>query len=152
MKNGITKIDPPVMIQEIAESAGGVINECAVLPDGSGFATMSFPLPKTHWLYQDDGEYDAPPMSLREAWIHADGGFKETMRNALADKIREAARYAIRSATMKGKEQDFDPDAMVQNFVVGMLGYWTPDGLSGDDWANPKHLRASNPPRTASQS
>ncbi len=31
-------------------------------------------------------------------------------------------------ATMKGKEQDFDPDALIQNLIVGMLGYHTPTG------------------------
>jgi hypothetical protein len=58
-------------------------------------------------------------------------------REEFAAKIREAGRYAVRSATMNGKDMDFDPDALVQNLVVGMLGYWTNDGLSSDDWANP---------------
>lgn len=31
-----------------------------------------------------------------------------------------------------------DPDALLQNLVVGFLGYWTNDGLSSDEWANPK--------------
>ena len=52
--------------------------------------------------------------------------------------IREAARYAVKGATMNGEAMDFDPDAMVQNFIVGMLGYHTPDALSDDEWANPQ--------------
>jgi hypothetical protein len=50
------------------------------------------------------------------------------MRSELAKQIRAAARYAIRASTMNGKETDFDPDAMVQNMIVGMLGCWTNDG------------------------
>ena len=41
---------------------------------------------------------------------------------------------------MNGKEMDFDPGALLQNLVVGMLGYWTENGLSSDEWANPKEL------------
>jgi hypothetical protein len=140
----IQPIEPPDMLKTIAEAGGGTINECNVLPDGSGFATMSFPLPKDHWIYANDGTYDAPPMTLRDAWIHADGPYRETMRRALAEKIREGGRYAVRSATMKGTEMDFDPDALIQNLVVGLLGYWTEDGLSGDAWANPEHLRSES--------
>lgn len=139
----IQHIDPPSIIQELAQSVGGDIKECAVLPDGSGFAVMSLPLQPSHWLYADDGDYEAPPMSLRDAWVHADGPYREMMRHALAEKIRAAGRYAVRCATMKGKEMDFDPDALVQNLVVGLLGYFTPNGLSGDEWANPAHLRRS---------
>lgn len=147
-ENMIQPIDPPEMIQQLAQATGGTIDECALLPDGSGFATMSMPLPKNHWLTADDGTFEAPPMSLRDAWVHAHGPYREMMRRALADKIRVAAKYAIRASTMKGKEEDFDPDAMVQNFVVGLLGYWTADGLTDDQWANPPHLR-NEPPRTA---
>jgi hypothetical protein len=58
---------------------------------------------------------------------------REQLRVALWD----AGKYAVRSATMNGAEMDFDPDALCQNLVVGMLGYFTEDGLSGDAWANP---------------
>lgn len=98
-----------------------------VLPDGSGFFTASFPLPKDHWLTADG--HNVPPMPWR---MKAGEG-----RTTVAEKVREAAKYAIRASTANGTEQDFDPDAMVQNFVVAMLGYWTADGLSSDAWANP---------------
>lgn len=123
-------IPPPEIVRRLAKDCGGTIAECAALPDGSGFAVMSMPLPKTHWLYADDGTYEAPPMPMRM-------GTDDPGRAIRADLIRAAARYAIRASTMKGKEIDFDPDAMVQNFVVGLLGYWTPDGFSSDAWANP---------------
>lgn len=90
------------------------------LPDGSGFFTASYPLPRDHWLYAED--YNEPPMPL------CTGVGPE--RSALAEQVTAAARYAIRASTMNGKVQDFDPDAMVQNFIVGLLGYWTEDGKS----------------------
>ena len=137
--NKIVPIEPPELIKQLANHAGGTIDECALLPDGSGFATMSMPLPKDHWLFAESGDYDAPPMSLRDVWLH--GEEAQTLRSTLADKIRAGAKYAIRASTMNGKAIDFGPDAMVQNMIVGLLGYWTHDGLSTDAWANPAHLR-----------
>lgn len=101
------------------------------LPDGSGFATASTPLSKDHWLYAEPSSgYEAPPMPLRM-------GKGSPKRREMTEMLRAAGRYAIRAATMNGQDEDFDPDAMIQNLVVGMFGYHTDDGLSGDDWANP---------------
>jgi len=91
------------------------------LPDGSAFFVAAYPLPKTHWIYAEG--HNEPPMPMRIG--------VGSKRNELADQIRAAARYAIRASTMNGKEMDFDPDAMVQNMVVGLLGYWTDTGRSG---------------------
>src|SRR5512146_813071 len=94
-------------------------DKCYILPDGSAFAVMSFPLPKDHWLTQP-GE-NKPPMPFRLG-TEEDGANlwpKIRQREEAAAKIREAARYAVRASTMNGKENDFDPDAMVQNFVTG---------------------------------
>lgn len=88
------------------------------LPDGSGAFVASCPLPKTHWIYADSREEPPAPMRVGLG----------ARRSELANQIRAAARYAVRGATMRGKEMDFDPDALVQNMVVGMLGYWTEDG------------------------
>jgi hypothetical protein len=115
-------------IEEMANSIGGKIEEAALLPDGSGFAVMSMPLPANHWLTVDG--WNVPPMPFRMGTDNPD-------RREWVEKIRAAARYAVRASTMNGKEEDFDPDAMVQNMVIGMLGYYTPDGLSSDEWANP---------------
>ena len=93
----------------------------ARLPDGSGAAVGSLPLPKDHWLYTEG--HNVPPMPMR---IGVGPG-----RSALAEDIREAARFAIRASTMNGKEVDFDPDAMVNNMIIGLLGYWTEDGTHG---------------------
>lgn len=132
-------LDPPEPVQEIARTVGGTIQECAALPDGSGFATMSFPLPKDHWIYADEGTYEAPPMPFQ---VGVGGRLMLTLtREEFAEALRAAGRYAVRAATMKGKEMDFDPDALVQNLIVGALGYCTPTGLSEDAWANPPGAR-----------
>ena len=110
-------------VEQIAETVGGTIDEMGVLPDGSGFAAMSMPLPDDHW-YTTDGR-EAPPMPFRM-------GTNDLRRNDFNEMVRAAAKYAIRSSTDNGKIEDFDPDAMVQNFVVWMLGYHTPDGLCHD--------------------
>ncbi len=127
-------------VVDMIESSGGTITSMTVIDEGDGkmhgAATASFPLRKDHWLYADDGSFDAPPMVMRI-------GTDDPRREVYADMIRKAARYAVRAATMKGKEDDFDPDALVQNMITGMLGYWTPDGLCGmDDWANPSPVPA----------
>ena len=46
-------------VRRLANDLGGTIDEVGELPDGSGFATMSFPLPKDHWLTAEG--YDEPP-------------------------------------------------------------------------------------------
>jgi len=99
-----------------------------VLPDGSGFFTASFPLPRDHWSTVDGA--NVPPMPLRMAEGDA--------RKRMADAIRAATKYAIRASTFNGKDPDFDPDALVQNMVVGLLGYHTADGLTDDSWGNPE--------------
>jgi len=117
-------------VQRLITEAGGTLHEIGALPDGSGFATASFPLPKDHWLYANG--YNVPPMPLRM-------GCDDPRRQEFNEMVCAAARYAIRASTMNGKHNDFDPDAMVQNMVVGLLGYHTDSGLSDlDDWANPK--------------
>jgi hypothetical protein len=123
-------MNTPINLQQLADDLGARIDEVRALPDGSGFATMSMPLRPDHWLTRPGN--DVPPMP----WRMGEG----PARNAVAEKLRDAARYAIRSSTMNGAEDDFDPDAMVQNFIVGMLGYWTADGTSnlcGDPYDNP---------------
>lgn len=118
-------------VEQITEALGGKIESIGELPDGSGFATVSYEVPKTHWIYakNEKGWSLPPPMPFRMA--------SGAARCEIAEKMREAAKYAVRSATMGGTAMDFDPDALVQNLVVGMIGYWTEDGLSSDSWANP---------------
>lgn len=111
----------PGEFREEVLASGAVFSEPVRLPDGSGAFVASLPLPKTHWLYAEGR--NEPPMPMRVGL-----GAK---RNEFADQIRAAARHAIRASTMNGKETNFDPDAMVQNMVVGLIGYWTEDGRSG---------------------
>src|SRR5689334_4005550 len=111
---------PPVL-NELAAGVGGTITEVGALPDGSGFAVMSMPLPEGHWAHGTGQEFlYEPPARLRMG--------TGPLRTALAETIREAGRYAYLASTMNGKEPDLDPDALLQNLVVGLLGYWTEDG------------------------
>lgn len=121
----------PPILSKLARNAGGTIDYVSPpLPDGSGFATMSMPLPKGHWLMEPG--FNKPPMPFRLGTEEGAASIIGT-RLELADRIREAARYAIRASTTNGEVIDFDPDAMVQNMIVGMLGYWTPNALSSLD-------------------
>lgn len=115
------------LIQELFDITDGTTPEAAD-SEGVCFAVVSYPLPKDHWLTAPGD--NVPPMGLRMGTDHP-------QHAAMVEKIRAAGRYAIRSATMNGREEDFDPDALIQNLVVGLLGYHTKDGLSGDSWANP---------------
>ena len=126
------------LVKQLAADLGGEITDMQRLPDGSGFATMSLPLPKDHWLTANPDDFNVPPMPFRVGT-----GQKLSValtRDEMADRIWLAGKYAVRCATMNGKEMDFDPDALLQNLVVGMLGYWTENGLSSNEWANPKEL------------
>lgn len=110
----------PKDVAKLIGDCGGQVDEIVTLPDGHGFATASFPLPKDHWLYAKNEEMS--PMPFRR-------GTDDPGRRSMAEEIQRAARYAIRASTMNGKSTDFDPDAMVQNMIIGMLGYFTPTGL-----------------------
>jgi hypothetical protein len=87
-----------------------------VLPDGSAFSTMSFPLPADHWL-------TAPAC---EQWDSARDESADLpypiLSRLLQSQVVDAARWAIRAATMRGQCHDFDPDAMVQNFTYALCG------------------------------
>ena len=88
--------------------------EVTVLPDGSAFGIMSFPLPYDHWMYRNreylpgaDDPVDLP---------------KPILTHALCEHVEAAVRYAVRGATNCGKELDFDPDALVLNAVYALCG------------------------------
>lgn len=90
-------------------------DEVTVLPDGSAFVMASWPLPKDHWLYAPRGEWD----NTRGEYAECPAPI---LTNAQRQIVAAAARYAIRGATMCGQEQDFDPDALVQNMVYALCG------------------------------
>ncbi len=100
------------------------MSEITVLPDGSAFGVMSLPLPDDHWLFAEpESGYEKPPIPMQM-------GTDDPRRVEMKKKLQQAGRYAIRTATANGKIVDFDPDALIQSLVVGMLGYNTSDGLS----------------------
>ena len=116
------------------------------LPDGSGVAFASLPLPASHWLTRPGS--NVPPIPFRMGAlslvniniVHTDGTADEYFplsRDEFADLLRKAARHAVRAATLNGSVEKWDPDAIIQNLVVGMLGYFTDSGLSDDAVQNP---------------
>ena len=148
---------------QIAEAAGGKATLHLLTNDAGeavhAFGTMSMPLPKTHWIYDKGPDnFNVPPMVFRmpanESVLmlrklggaltrhpasEVVPGHSWLTKQELSQAIREAGKYAVRCATMNGAEEDFDPDALLQNLVVGFLGYFTEDGFSKEDaWANPK--------------
>ena len=124
-------------IKNMITLAGGVVGETGSLPDGSGFATASFPLRSDHWLYA--GEWtEPPPMPFRM-------GTADPRREQFNAMVRAAGRYAVRAATTRGKSDDFDPDAMGEKLIIGMPGYYTADGLCGESWADPAPVPAPYP-------
>lgn len=88
-----------------------------VLPDGSAFATAKMPLPEDHWLYQkvEDVEPAFPTPGNRDT----------PSRLRVVEQVRAAAQQAIRGATLNGRDTDYDPDALVQNLIVALLGPWS---------------------------
>jgi len=87
-----------------------------VLPDGSSFFVMSFPLPESHWLYAPQcAEWD----SVRDTAADTPQPF---VSNDQRDQVIAAVRWAIRGATMNGKAMDFDPDALALNAAYAMCG------------------------------
>jgi hypothetical protein len=119
-------MDEKMSIEALISDMGGALESIGVLPDGSGWATASFPLPKNHWIYEPTGE---PPTPFIVGTDPAELKFGMT-RAEWVERVRAAGKYAVKASTMSGKEMDFDPDAMLQNLVVGLLGYWTPSGVS----------------------
>lgn len=87
-----------------------------ILPDGSGAFVASWPLPKDHWLYAEGDNEPPSPIPIPVGSTYTD----------LVTDIRAAARYAVRGATMNGTVRDFDPDALVLNVIVGLIGARTP--------------------------
>ena len=90
------------------------MSEPTILPDGSGFGTMSFPLPKDHWIYKER-EYE-------DGAIEPNDLPAPILTHNHRQQVIAAIRYAVRSATSCGKEDDFDPDALVQNAVYALCG------------------------------
>lgn len=88
--------------------------EVTVLPDGSACDVIVLPLPENHWMYEPIGECPYPTLG--------ESGDALGIRRALTERIRTAGRYAIKAATSSGKEMDFDPDALLQNFVLALMG------------------------------
>ena len=79
------------------------------LPDGSGCFTASMPLPKHHWIYGVRREVHPVLRGMNDI---------PEVRAA----VREALQEAVKGATMCGREEDWDPDALVQNALYHLFG------------------------------
>lgn len=90
-----------MIIHELRDENGNVIHACA---------TASFPLPENHWIYQEPVEPDPLPDAESE------------VSHEFQLKAREALRYTIQVCTSRGKDMDFDPDAMLMTFRNTLLG------------------------------
>lgn len=112
---------PIELIEDLADATGGAVTGVTALPDGTGFATLSTPLREDHWLYETDAlapGYSGPsPMPMA-------GSCHDPLRLILQDHLQVAARYGVRSATSCGREDDFDPDALVRQVEIGLFGYY----------------------------
>ena len=106
---------------------GFTMSEPTILPDGSGFGTMSFPLPKDHWIYKER-EYE-------DGAIEPNDLPAPILTHSFRRQVIAAIRYAVRGATNCGKEDDFDPDALVQNAVYALCG---PYGKAAVHWETMK--------------
>ena len=93
---------------------GMELSEPTILPDGSGFGILSLPLPKDHWLYAER-EYEEDAIEPKDLPA-------PILTHALRQQVIDAIRYAVRASTNCGKEDDFDPDALVQNAVYALCG------------------------------
>jgi hypothetical protein len=71
----------------------------------------SLPLPRDHWLYTG-------PECRPEGLV----GLSDEEKAELRPLVRDAVKYAIKSATMNGTDLDFDPDVVVQNVITGLFG------------------------------
>ncbi len=101
---GATKVSPPT-----------------ALPDGSGFFTASWPLPKDHWLYSKTDEKPPAPMLTQTRLETVAAPTYGTMRA----KIYAAVKHVYRSATAQGTDLDIDPDALcidLANVLIGTPG------------------------------
>lgn len=79
-----------------------------LIPEGDKLTLNSY-----HWLYLP-GE-DIPPIPFKMAYTHP-------WRKHVIAGIKKSAKYALRAATDNGRINDFDPDAVVQLMVKGMIG------------------------------
>jgi hypothetical protein len=85
-------------IHELRDEIGIVLHSCA---------TGTFPLREDHWIF--NRTEDAP------------NPIGESAREMLP-RLEEILKQTIRDSTACGRDMDFDPDAMLQNFRLLLIG------------------------------
>lgn len=84
--------------------------------------TLSLPVPNDHWSKAPRAS--EPPMLLCM-------GVGDPRRAEIEEAVKQAARYALKTAERHGMTGDFDWDAFVGNVIVGVVGYYTENGRRG---------------------
>ena len=108
-------------MRDIITSSGGTVQNVTKLTDQDGMFVASWPLPKDHWLYtESDNE---PPMGMLM-------GTNDPQRAELQKHVVAAVRYAYKVNTRNGTDLDLDPDSLVNDVVIGLMGWYTPDGTN----------------------
>lgn len=124
MQSDIAQV--PDMISELADGIGGTVREVGIHPGGgSGFAVLSLELPKDHWLYTTTEDGFTPPAP----WPLLYPGHT-LAREYLSRELQPGVQYGIKTVTYNGREDDFDPDAMVNQILNGIFGVHTSTGRS----------------------
>ena len=84
--------------------------------DEPTFLTAEMALPPDHWLHAPQcPDWDAERDTAADLPL-------PVLANDQRLAVKAALRWAIRAATMNGKEMDFDPDALVQNAIYALCG------------------------------
>lgn len=90
-----------MQVHELRDESGKVIHACAV---------GSFPLPADHWIYQETEQ----PLGISDV--------ESELSQELRLKVRDALKYTIQACTSRGKDMDFDPDAMWMTLEHTLFG------------------------------
>lgn len=101
------------------------------IPNGDAFLAQNQISSPDHWIHVrgTHGITPPPPMPLRMGL-----GPK---RDVFQEKVRDAARWAVKAATGNGYDMRIDAEDTVNCFIVALIGYETETGLGVSPWENP---------------
>ena len=94
------KSESKVTQHVLTDDKGDVLHVCM---------TASFSLPSDHWIYLEPVE----PLD------------KVDLSDELRAKILDSLRYTIQVCTSRGKDPNFDPDAMCATMILSLSGVFS---------------------------
>lgn len=100
-------------MQDLVQSTGTAPKADPVVDLQQPTEQASQLLPADHWLTQP-GDNVLPAPVLKPT--------SDKKRAELVTAIREAGQYALRTVSENGRVSTFDPDALLQNLVLALLG------------------------------